>query len=161
MKSPNAITAFLVCLVAGAAFALLSAHAEDVNPSQRPLLTKGMPLETSLALLREQGVDAKEAFRAVIAADDNQRLREFAIVPAFRKSDTIFLEFMAPVARDEFKLVGFTWHVDWDRDSVLPYTKRRNIVFQLEYLDAGLLRLEPYPESARKSAEIEETNPFE
>lgn len=161
MTSRKSIAAFALCFVSGAAFAMLSTNAEDANPIERRLLTKGMTLERSLALLREQGIDAKEAFRPVAVDGGNKRLREFAIVPSFRKSDAIFLEFSAPVSRDEFKLEGFAWHIDWDRDSLLPYTKRRNIVFHLESLDAGLLKLGPCPKLEGKLDEIESTNPFE
>ena len=70
---------------------------EKAVPKQ-PIISKGMKLAEVLRILRSEGVQAEELFRAVVPADPKIQLKEFLVYPQFEKGDALIISALSPIA---------------------------------------------------------------
>lgn len=100
-----------------------------------------MKLAEALHILRSEGVQAEELFRAVVPADPKMLLKEFLVYPQIRKGDALIISAQAPdTGKPNYIVTSLDWDLAYVEDCKFPYTLRAHRILYLDDLDVSVLK---------------------
>lgn len=152
----------LCCLFVAIDFVSAEESQKPKDASHVSVIEKNSKLSQVLDLLKENGVEVSEVFRAVASDDSKKRLREYVIHPEFRHKDAVFITFESDAHKDNYVVKQLSWHCDWAKDSLLPYSLRGNKILYLDFLDIDILPgISTDIKRQRKLFKPSDENPFD
>ena len=122
------------------AFAAPIYGAEKALPKQ-PIISKGMQLVEALRILRSEGAQAEELFRAVAPDDPRMQLKEFLVYPKFQKGEALIIQAQSPVVgKSNYVVTDLEWDLNYVEDCKFPYLLRANKVLYLDHMNVDVLK---------------------
>jgi hypothetical protein len=117
------------------------AYGADKAVPKQIVISKDMKLSEALRILRSEGVQAEELFRAVAPADPKMLLKEFLVYPQFRNGDALIISAQAADTGDpNYVVTGLEWDLNYVEDCKFPYTLRADKVLYLDRLNVDVLK---------------------
>lgn len=129
-----------------------TAFSAEKAPPKQPIISTGMKLTEALRILRSEGVQAEELFRAVVPADPKMQLKEFLVYPQFEKGAALIISAQSPIAgKPNYVVTSLKWDLNYVEDCKFPYTLRAHKILYLDHLEVSVLK--DLPADAKKERE--------
>ena len=123
---------------------LIGCHQERLTETQtngqKATVSKGMSIEDAVALVRNEGLSMEESTPAVAHDDENVAVTCYRIEPTNRPKDALFLVTHSREGEGNEIIEEIFWHLDYDHDSTLPKTERKDEYQSLSSIDLRSLK---------------------